>query len=99
MVENTVEKSEEAEEDSGVPNMLFLLFAAGFVLVFVGVLIIVAAVALGGDGSASAGIVIFIGPFPIVLGAGPDAVWLILIGVILAVVNVILFVVLRRKKT
>ena len=94
-----VEKSVEAEEDSGVPNKFFLLFAAGFVLVFVGVLIIVAAVALGGDGSASAGIVIFIGPFPIVLGAGPDAVWLILIGVILAVVNVILFVVLRRKKT
>ena len=94
-----VEKSVEAEEDSGVPNKFFLLFAVGFVLVFVGVLMVVAAIALGGAGSASAGIVIFIGPFPIVLGAGPDVVWLILIGVILAVVNVILFVILPRKKT
>ena len=86
------------EEEESVPSRLFLLFAVGFVLVFIGALVLIAAAALGNGGSASAGIVIFIGPFPIVFGAGPDAVWLILIGVILAVVSVVLFVVMRRKK-
>jgi uncharacterized membrane protein len=95
--EENGEEREEMEEQA-VPSRLLLLFAAGFVLVFVGALVLIAAAALGTGGSASAGIVVFIGPFPIVFGVGPDAVWLILIGVILAVVNVVLFMVMRRKK-
>ncbi len=74
-----------------------LLFTAGFVLVFIGVILVVAASAFGGDGSASSGIVIFVGPFPIVFGAGPNAGWLILIGVVLAALSVAVFVLMRRK--
>jgi uncharacterized membrane protein len=97
VADNADEKNQEAEEDSTVPSRFFLLFVAGFVLVFIGVLVVIAALALGGNGSANTGIVIFIGPFPIVLGAGPDAAWLILMGVILAAISVVLFVVMRRK--
>jgi uncharacterized membrane protein len=97
VADNADEKGQEAEEDTTVSSRFFLLFVAGFVLVFVGVLVVIAALALGGSGSTSAGIVIFIGPFPIVLGAGPDAAWLILISVILATISVVLFVVMRRK--
>ena len=91
------EEAEELEEDAGSRKFL-LLFVAGLVLVFIGLIAIFAAVALGNGGSASAGIIIFIGPFPIVIGAGPDAGWLILIGIIIAVAAAVMFAVTRRKK-
>lgn len=87
----------ETEKDGRVSSRLYLVFAAGFLLVIVGVLIIAVAAAFGGRASASAGIIVFIGPFPIVAGAGPDAVWLILIGLIIAIISVVMFVIARRK--
>ena len=88
----------ENENDLQVSSKVFWLFAVGFVLVFIGVLAVLMAVAFGaGDGSASAGVVIFIGPFPIVFGVGPDATLLIVIGVILAVISVVLFVMMRKR--
>jgi uncharacterized membrane protein len=62
----------------------------------IGIIILAVGAALG-NGSASVGGVIFIGPFPIVFGAGPDAAWLIVISMVLAVVSVILFVLFRRR--
>jgi uncharacterized membrane protein len=50
-------------------------------------------VALGGisgAGSASTGVVIFIGPFPIVFGSGPNSGVLIAIGLFIALVMVLL---------
>jgi LPXTG-motif cell wall-anchored protein len=73
------------------------VFAAGFGIIMVGMLLIGASSALSGSGSTSTGIVIFIGPFPIVFGSGPDAAWLILIGLIIAAISAVLFVVRRRK--
>jgi uncharacterized membrane protein len=97
MPEDTNEENQEPEENSATLSKFMLLFMAGFALVFIGVLILIVASAFGGNSSASAGIVIFIGPFPIVLGAGPDAAWLILISVILAAISLVLFLVMRRK--
>ena len=51
---------------------------------------------LSGD-SASFGGVIFIGPFPIVFGAGPDAVWLVAIAITIAVVSIVVFLTMRRR--
>ena len=81
----------------GVSNRFFLLLLLGFILVVVGVFVVLAAAVFSGGGSVSGGAVIFIGPFPIVIGAGPDAEWLILIGVIIAVLSVVLFFVMNRK--
>ena len=50
-----------------------------------------------GGGSVSGGVVIFIGPFPIVVGAGPDVSVIILVSVILAVLSVVVFLVMNRK--
>ena len=87
----------EADEGASVSGRFFLLLFLGFVLVVVVVVVVlVAAVHSGGD-SVSGGAVIFIGPFPIVIGAGPDATLLVLVGVVLAVLSVIVFFVLRRK--
>ena len=73
-----------------------MLLILGFVFLTVGV-IIVLATAVFMSGSTSFGGVILIGPFPIVFGAGPDAVWLIAIGIVLAVLSIIVFVIIRRR--
>jgi uncharacterized membrane protein len=96
MTENTDDVGEENEQEPSVSSRLSWVFAVGFILVFLGVLFIAVAAILGG-GSASSGVVIFIGPFPIVFGAGPDAALLILLAVVLAIASLVAFVVLNRK--
>jgi uncharacterized membrane protein len=84
------------EEGVGISNRLFGFLLLGLMLVFVGIaVLVVASMFLGGSGSV--GGVILIGPFPIVFGAGPDAGWLILIGIIVTVLSVIVFLVMNRQ--
>lgn len=89
--------STEENEDEGieVSSRLFNLILLGIVLIFVGIIVVVVAYVVLGSGSVGA--IIFIGPFPIVFGSGPNATWLILVGIILAVVSVIIFVVMNRR--
>jgi len=61
-------------------------------------MLIFASAAFGGPGgNASGGVVVFIGPIPIVFGAGPDAGVLILAGAILAAVCVVLVLLWKRR--
>jgi len=78
-------------------NRFFLFLILGFVLVFVGIIVILVAAVLYGGGSASFGGVIFIGPFPIVIGAGPEVTLMVLFGIILAILSVIMFLVMSRR--
>ncbi len=73
-----------------------MLLLLGFALVITGIILVIATI-LPGGGSASVGGVIFIGPFPIVFGAGPDAAWLIAIGIAISVFMILAFVLMRRK--
>lgn len=66
-------------------------------MVFVGVIVLVVIASIF-SGSSSAGVVVFIGPFPIVFGSGPKATWLILIGIILSVISLVLFFVMNRRR-
>jgi uncharacterized membrane protein len=92
------EKSQEnAEEGVTVSSRLFLFLVLGFVLVFIGIIVVFIATVLYGGGSASAGAVIFIGPFPIVIGAGPDVTLIVLFSIILAVLSVVVFLVMNRR--
>jgi len=75
---------------------MLTVFFAGFAIIIVGIILVVLASVLG-TGSGSVGGVIFIGPFPIVFGAGPDAIWLILISLTIAVLMLVLFFVWRRR--
>ena len=98
MIRSTDEESRENfEEGAPVSSRFFLLLISGFVLIFVGITLILIATVFYGGGSASGGVVIFIGPFPIVIGAGPDATLIILISIILAVLSVVVFLVMNRK--
>ncbi len=69
---------------------------AGFAIIIVGV-VLIAIAALLSNSSGSVGGIIFIGPFPIVFGAGPDAVWLIATSIAIAVLMIVLLYVLRRR--
>jgi len=86
-----------ASEQSSVFQKFFLLFIIGFFTIFVGIIILMVATVLS-DGSANFGVFIFIGPFPIVVGAGPEAPWMILFAIILAVLSITMFLVLRRER-
>jgi uncharacterized membrane protein len=88
---------EAVEDDAVLSSKLFLLLISGFVLVIIGIVVIWVASVFYGGGSVSGGVVIFIGPFPIVVGAGPDVSVIILVSVILAVVSVVVFLVMNRK--
>ncbi len=73
-----------------------MLLFLGLAIVIVGIIIITVASVLGG-GAGSVGGVIFIGPFPIVFGAGPDAIWLIIVSITVAVLMIVLLFVMRRR--
>jgi uncharacterized membrane protein len=91
------ESGETVEEGATVSNRLFLLLIFGFVLVFVGIAVILVAAVFYGGGSVSGGVVIFIGPFPIVIGAGPDVTLIVLFSIIIAVLSVVVFLVMNRR--
>lgn len=94
------ENSEQPNEQSGgvtVSSRLFGVLMLGFLLVFIGVVVLVVAAVLGSGGSGSVGGVVFIGPIPIVFGAGPNSNWLIIISLIIAVVMLVLFLVFSRR--
>jgi uncharacterized membrane protein len=91
------ENREIVEEGITVSSRFLLLLILGFAIVIVGIILILIAAVLYGGGSANAGAVIFIGPFPIVIGAGPDVTWIVLFSMILAVLSVVMFLVMNRK--
>ena len=90
------EFSESANDESSIFQKSIILFIIGFFIIFAGIIILIIAAVLS-NGSANFGAVIFIGPFPIVVGAGPEATWMVLFAVILAILSIIAFVILRRE--
>jgi len=88
----------QATEETLMSANAFKLFFLGFFLMFVGIVVLIVAAALQGDASASGALIIFIGPIPIVLGAGPHAFLALLFAVILTIVGFVVFFWLRKTK-
>jgi uncharacterized membrane protein len=96
----TADEKRRENMDEGVTaasSRFHLLLTSGFILVFVGIAVILIVAVLNSGGSASGGVVIFIGPFPIVIGAGPDINLIVLFSIILAVLSVVVFLVMNRR--
>ncbi len=91
------ESREIVEEGVAVSSRLFLFLILGFALVSVGVAVVLIAAVLSSGNSVSVGAVIFIGPFPIVIGAGPDVTWMVLFSVILAMLGLLVFFVMNKR--
>ena len=93
------EKQEYAQRDlekSLTPFPLFMkMFLAGFLLIFLGMVILMIAGLMGGI-SQSFGLVVFIGPIPIILGTGKYSLLAILLAVLLTIFGIVLFVIFRK---
>jgi uncharacterized membrane protein len=74
-----------------------MLFIIGFFIIFLGIIILIIAAMVYGQGSANFGGVIFIWFIPIVFGVGPESKWIILFAIILAVLGIVMSLVMRRE--
>jgi len=72
------------------------LFLVGFFLIFIGMIFIMITAVLSGA-PTTFGTIIFVGPVPIILGAGPYSLWAIVLAVAITVLGIILFFTLRRR--
>jgi len=90
------EVSENDEDGITVSNRFMALLFLGLGIIIIGIIMIVVASVLGG-GSGSVGGVIFIGPFPIVFGVGPNGIWLIIVSIIIAFLMFMLLFVMKRR--
>jgi uncharacterized membrane protein len=81
--------------DGGFQKFLFL-FIAGFLMIFAGITVLIVTAAFSG-GQTNFGAVVFIGPIPIIIGAGPEATLVVLFAIILAILSIIIFLTFRRK--
>ncbi len=89
-------KEPEADEGIEVSSRLLMVLFIGFAVIIIGIILVAISSFLEG-GSSSIGGVIFIGPFPIVFGAGPNAAWLITVGIVIGIVMLVLLFLFRRK--
>ncbi len=89
---------ETAEGEQHGSQKLVILIIVGFIVMFVGLVLVAIAAVLSQGGSTSTGGIIFIGPVPIVFGTGPGAQWLILVAIILAALTIIMLLMLGRKR-
>ena len=89
-----MEPGQEQELVSSLPMKLFLF---GFLLMFAGVVVIMVSALLGGDANVSGGAIIFVGPIPIILGAGSDAFLAIILAAVLTIIGFIVFFWMRKQ--
>ncbi len=87
----------QEEKPSGINGAAIWLLASGFTLMLAGIIILIFASVLEGNMSVSGGGIVFIGPIPIIFGAGPNAFLAILLAAVLTIIGFIMFVWLRKK--
>jgi uncharacterized membrane protein len=67
------------------------------VLTFVGFIVIMVSALLSGDANVSGGALIFVGPIPVIIGAGTDAFLAIVLAAVLTIIGFIVFFWMRKK--
>jgi uncharacterized membrane protein len=96
---NTSEEDTKDENyENTMPQKFLMLFIVGFFMTLIGIMILIIATMLYGEDSVNVGALIFIGPIPIVIGAGPQAGLMVLFAIILAVLSIIMFLIMLREK-
>ncbi|MEM2589530.1 MAG: DUF131 domain-containing protein [Candidatus Bathyarchaeia archaeon] len=88
-------EGKEQTETKWVKRFLMLFFT-GFLIILLGMVLLMVSALLSETGTTSVGGVIFIWFFPIVFGAGPEAHWLVLFAIVLAVLGIIMLVVMQK---
>jgi len=90
---NTKNKEKEAD----MSRKIMMLFIAGLLTISAGTAVLIITAVLYGGAQMNFGTIIFIGPIPIVFGAGPGALWMMLVAIVLAVLIVVIFMIMQRE--
>jgi len=93
-----VDEVQEQKPDETL-TLPFKLFLLGFLLVFVGMIILVVAAVSQGNVDFSGVVLVFVGPIPVILGAGPHAPFMIILAVVLTIIGFIVFFWMRKQAT
>ncbi len=92
------EGSKDSKNNSENSMMPQILFIAGIGMIILGVFMMIATSHLNSqNGSFSGGTIILIGPFPIIIGTGPNSFLLVLAAIILSIISLITFIIIRRR--
>ena len=86
----------EHDDESSMPQGLSKWLLIGFAVIFLGIIVIVVASIVLSNPS-NVGVVIFVGPIPIVFGKGPDLSTLLLIGIAITIISVAIFVIMNKR--
>ena len=73
------------------------IFLVSFALVLIGMIVMMVASFTQSQGQTSGGVVILIGPIPIILGSGPESTWLIALAAFITVIALVVFLLARKK--
>lgn len=73
------------------------VFLVGFSLIFVGVIVMMIAALIHGF-AGSAGLIVFVGPIPIILGIGEYSLLAVVLAIIFTILTIAFFIVLRKQK-
>jgi len=92
-----MQNKEAGEEASTINRAATWLLVTGFILMFAGILVLIAASAFQGNMDVSGGGIVFIGPIPIIFGADPNAFLVILLAATLTIIGFLVFFWLRKK--
>ncbi len=87
-------KRESTDSQISVPTLLFFV---AFAMIVIGVLLVSAGSITGSNSEVSGGVVILIGPIPIILGTGPYSFEMIVTAAVLTVLALCFFLLVRRK--
>jgi len=93
-----MEKTSRFNKNSEDPQKFLILIIIGFLLTFAGIIILILAAIIFGEGSANFGALLFIGPIPIIVGFGPEAPMIVLLAIILTVLSIIMFLIMRKEE-
>lgn len=88
--------SENIEEIAPPIPSAIKLFFIGFMLVFIGVIVLMLTVLLSGI-TRSFGLILLLGPIPIIFGAGENVTPLLIVAAILTIICIAIFIILNRR--
>ena len=89
--------AESGQEQESRLSLSMKLLLLGFALTFVGVIVIMVSALLSGDANVSGGVLIFVGPIPIIVGAGTDPFLAVVLAAVLTIIGFVVFFWMRRQ--
>jgi uncharacterized membrane protein len=92
------EDSESASRERSHYRIFSVLFAVGLLTFFVGMALLTVAATLLGHGNTSFGVVIFLGPLPIAVGAGSEPSLALSVAALLAVLTVTALLLSHKRR-